>query len=126
MRPSGVSYANAVAGVLEYAGVDPSQPYDGVATTAKNTAVAASVTTDVAGCQLVYVLVLSGSATVSAPPAGFTQRYSAQSTSGSNDPHVYVFDAPQAAAGASGPVAATISGSATNAVVTLFALRPAV
>jgi hypothetical protein len=122
---SATPFTNLIAGILEYAGVDPANPFSGVATTAKNTVVAPGVTTNVAGCQLVYVLVLSGSATVSAPPAGFTQRMSVQTTSGTNDPHVYVFDAPQAAAGASGTVAATISGSAASAVVSLFALRPA-
>jgi RHS repeat-associated protein len=129
---SGVAYqwttstaSNQGLGVLEYAGVNATTPFDVASTSATGTATAPSLTTVTAGTMLVYVLVLSGSAnTVTAAPAGFTQRVSLVTTSGTNDERVYVYDKTQAAAGATGTVAATVSGSTTFAVAMLLALRP--
>jgi RHS repeat-associated protein len=119
-------FANDVLGVLDYSGVNTSTPLDVTSTTATNTVTAPTMTTVTPGDELVYVLVLSGATNnVTAAPTGFTQRFTGASSSGTNDPHMYVFDKTQTATGATGAVAATISGSATNAVAVLLALRPA-
>ncbi|MGH8890405.1 MAG: fibronectin type III domain-containing protein, partial [Acidothermaceae bacterium] len=113
-------------GVLDYSGVDTANPFDGTATSDTDTTTAPGLTTDVNGCTLVYVLVVSGQAnTVTNAPTGFTQRFTISSTGGSTDPHIYVFDATQTTAGATGPISATISGSSSRAVAVVFALRPA-
>ena len=131
---SGVAYqwsespwANIDLAVVEYAGISTTTPFDVASTSATQTASAPSLTTVSAGTELVYVLITPDTTTVTAAPAGFTQRVGlvTTGTTGGVNVRLYVFDKTQAAAGPTGTVIPTISGTASNAVVMLAALRPA-
>ncbi len=119
-------WTNLVLGVLEYAGVDTTNPYDATPTSATKTTTAPSLTTDIPGATLVYVLIVSGSTnTITTAPAGFTKRFETSGTTLLNAPHIYVYDTTQTSPGPTGAITATVTGTTSNAVALLFALRPA-
>jgi hypothetical protein len=115
----GVS-CNDVGVALVYSGALPTVPtiVSAIGGTNSTSAVAASITTDVADCQVITIIWSSKSATA---PGGMTEREDI----GYSLSHISCNDVAQAAAGASGTKTSTLSSSQYQWVYCTLFLRPA-
>jgi len=116
----------AAGGILAYAGVNTASPIDasGGSINGSSSSIAApSITTTVAGDEIVGLFGI-GSNTTIAPPADMTEHGEAVSNAGTYKVDSESADVVAAAAGATGPRTATAAASAAS-IGQLIALRPA-